>query len=294
MSVAAIRYDYTLQMNASLKIPLVFSLLFHISVMAFAYYGMPYIKPESAIIENVTVDIVSEGEISDKPIEKRPAIPPKNEAPAPPSRPTPPKMTEEMPKLAAPKPPALVEDLSKPVTPAIPPPKPEDIKRKPTKPPAPSPASQEEKEPQENKETFNTLLRNLTPHAPDNPQQQAPLTSPESGKSSPLSRFARQVVSSGEMNALRSQLAACWNIPAGAKYAENLVVEVRIFVNPDRTVNSAHVLNPNNRDPFFRTAAESAIRAVYSPQCNPLNLPPSKYDQWKTIVVRFDPREMLQ
>jgi hypothetical protein len=98
------------------------------------------------------------------------------------------------------------------------------------------------------------------------------------------------------MDALRNQLAGCWSVPAGAKYAENLVVEVRIFVNPDRTVREAQILDRSryNRDTAFRAAAESAVRAVYHPMCNPLRLPPDKYEQWKTIVVQFDPRKMLQ
>jgi hypothetical protein len=46
-------------------------------------------------------------------------------------------------------------------------------------------------------------------------------------------------------------------------------------------------------DPFFRSAAESALRAVLNPRCNPLRLPPEKYEQWQTMTLNFDPREMF-
>jgi len=45
-------------------------------------------------------------------------------------------------------------------------------------------------------------------------------------------------------------------------------------------------------DDFFRTAAESAVRAVRL--CTPLkNLPTTKYDRWQEITLTFNPREML-
>lgn len=277
--------DSLFYIDAKLRIPLALSVLFHLSVVVFAYYGMPYIKSDPLAIESVSVDIISEKEAEDE-IKKSRKIPPRKETPAPPAKPAPPKMERRVqPKVLPPEPPKLNEDISKPVTPAVPPPRPTPAKKK--EPPVKAKDSKKENRGREN---FSSLLRNLTPHAPDNVQKKAPLTSP--GSDSPLKRFMQQV-SSTEMEALKQQLAVCWNIPAGAKYAENLVVEVRIFVNPDRTVRDAQVINQNNRDPFFRTAAESALRAVYSPQCNPLNLPPSKYDQWKTIVVRFDPKDML-
>lgn len=286
MSAAVLKNEYNFRIDPALRVPLAFSVLFHACIVAFAYYGMPYIKHDPVIIESVPVELVSAEEAS-KDIKAKRTIPQKNESPAPPPRkPAPPKMSAETPsEIAMPKPPALNEEISKPVTPAVPPPKPDKLKRKPAQP------VQNEKEPEaispDKAGQFGALLRNLTPHAPENP---APLTSPDA---SPLERFASQV-SMGEMDALRSQLASCWNVPIGAEYAENLVVEVRIFVNPDRSVRDAQVLNSDSGNPFFRTAAESALRAVYSPQCNPLNLPPTKYDQWNTIVVRFDPREMLQ
>ena len=63
----------------------------------------------------------------------------------------------------------------------------------------------------------------------------------------------------------------------------------------DGTVKNAGVLDIGryNRDSAFRAAADSALRALRNPRCSPLKLPPEKYDQWKTIVINFDPQDML-
>lgn len=308
MSAAVFREYGSMRVEPGLRVPLASSMFLHAIIMGFAYYGMPYVRHNPADLESITVGIVSESELSGEDSSSSPSsakpLPQKNEMPEPPGMPSPPKMTAEAPpKLEAPKPPELVEEISPPpsaITPSVPVPKPEEVEKKPEPPAMPT----EEKKPEENKNeekaenaeqqsaSFNTLLKNLTPHAPEEAQPRAPLTGAGSG-TSPLAGFGQQV-SGGEMDVLRQQLESCWNIPAGAKYAENLVVEVRLFVNPDRTVRKAEVINPNNNDPFFRTAAESVIRAVYNPRCSPLNLPPDKYDLWNTVVVRFDPREMLQ
>lgn len=98
-----------------------------------------------------------------------------------------------------------------------------------------------------------------------------------------------------EEDSLRRQISLCWNMPVGAREAENLVVEVVIEVNPDRTVREIHIVDEMrmNTDRYFRAAAEAAIRALRNPKCSPLALNPDKYDQWKTIRFNFDPRDML-
>ena len=41
------------------------------------------------------------------------------------------------------------------------------------------------------------------------------------------------------------------------------------------------------------TAAEAARRALLNPNCNKLRLPEDKYEQWKTFIIQFDPKDML-
>ena len=98
-----------------------------------------------------------------------------------------------------------------------------------------------------------------------------------------------------EIDLLKQQLYACWVVPAGTKGAKDMVVKVRVWVNPDRTVSSARILDTNRMqsNPYFRTVAESALRAVLNPACSPLKLPPEKYDVWKKFIFKFELGWML-
>ena len=66
-------------------------------------------------------------------------------------------------------------------------------------------------------------------------------------------------------------------------------------MKPDATDREARIHDQRRlqSDPFFRAAAESALRAVLNPRCNPLKLPPDKYQQWQTMTLNFDPKDMF-
>jgi hypothetical protein len=73
-------------------------------------------------------------------------------------------------------------------------------------------------------------------------------------------------------------------------------IEIRILLNPDGTLRGAPRIEDQARmsnDPFFRAVAESALRALRKPLCSPLKLPYSEYDEWKEIILTFNPREAL-
>ena len=114
-----------------------------------------------------------------------------------------------------------------------------------------------------------------------------------------MSRTARhdplRSLAISEIDLVRQQIRECWSLPAGAKEAENLSIEIKMAMNPDGTVRQARILDQNRlqSDPFFRAAAESALRAVLNPHCNPLKLPPEKYQQWQNMILIFDPRDMF-
>jgi hypothetical protein len=46
-------------------------------------------------------------------------------------------------------------------------------------------------------------------------------------------------------------------------------------------------------DPYYQAAAESALRAVRNPQCQPLKLPLEKYSEWQTMSLSFNPKDIL-
>jgi hypothetical protein len=99
----------------------------------------------------------------------------------------------------------------------------------------------------------------------------------------------------GEMQALTLQLVQCWALPILPKGKSDIAVDIDVTVNPDRTVARADIVDQARltSDAAFRTMAEADLRAIRDPKCSPLGLPPDKYDQWKSMTIHFDPKEML-
>jgi len=101
-------------------------------------------------------------------------------------------------------------------------------------------------------------------------------------------------LSISEIDLVRQQIAKCWNLPAGAKDAGNMVIEIGVAMSADGTVRSANIKNTGlQSDPFLRAMAESALRAVLNRRCQPFKLPRDKYDRWKTMTLVFNPKEMF-
>jgi outer membrane biosynthesis protein TonB len=265
--------------------------LLHLSVMLIGVVGLPFIsKPPPPLNTAISVEIVPVAEITQtnrvapKPMpkedEKKPP-PPAPEKPQPPkmTAAAPPDATPPMPKVA----PSDVPD-PKPIK------KPDEKKLK--SPPKKTPPKKEDakKPPQED---FDSLLKNLIApeQGADTPDAQKNSDAAIKGNQAPLGD--RMTMS--ELDALRQQLARCWNVMAGAKFAENLVVEIRVRVSPDRLVQDAVVVDQfrYSTDSYFRAAASSALRALRSPACTPLELPSGKYNEWKDTIITFDPRDML-
>ena len=122
---------------------------------------------------------------------------------------------------------------------------------------------------------------------PDQKATDSGLTKSDNGLS------ASERLTLNEVDAFRSQMRRCWSPPAGAKQAENLVVQVRLSLTPGGLISAGPVV-VNRRllgDPFFRAAAESVLRAIR--RCQPFSMPAEKYASWRNIELTFDPRKML-
>jgi colicin import membrane protein len=98
-------------------------------------------------------------------------------------------------------------------------------------------------------------------------------------------------LSQSEIDALRAQIQACWNPPAGAVDGKDLIVKVRLMLNQDGTLSGEPSV-VNRGDGAFQIAAESAMRAIR--RCQPYKLPIAKYEVWKDVEVTFDPRDMYR
>lgn len=207
--------------------------------------------------------------------------------PAPPIPRAKPELAQsEPPKPEPPQPPPPAAAPAPPPPP--PPPAPTPQPAKPETPPAPTPKPPPPPPKKPIDTSFDQLLKNLASRQPA-PQVQA--QGPAQKSSQPVAPLAAEL-STSEIDLVKQQIEACWNVPAGARDAENLRPEFRVMMNADGTVRAAQLLNPNPSDSFFQAAAESANRALLNPRCQPLKLPLDKYDQWQTFTITFDPKDL--
>ena len=103
-------------------------------------------------------------------------------------------------------------------------------------------------------------------------------------------------LSLSEEDALKAQIFGCWSIPLGLPYNENLLVRIKLRLNPDGTVSQSEILDHARMNKpgqgFYKVLAESALRAVKL--CQPLRVPTTGYERWKELQLNFDAREMLE
>lgn len=266
----------------------------HIAAIAVAVYGLPRVFEPRLIEEQpMLVELVTVGDVTTS---QRPKAEPE---PA-----------KEEPKPEPPKPEAKPE------------PKPEPPKPEPPKQLAQAPAPKQKPERPKQKFDINKVAalldKRLKEQAPEErkPEQNKPeQKKPEPSRSiaelvesalkdraQPQSapqpdRALDQPMTMSEIDAIRYQIQRCWSVPAGARDAENLIVRLRVYLNPDGSLQRAPDIldeaRPSGvREEFYRAAAESARRAVQ--MCSPLkNLPVNKYEKWRELTLTFNPRDML-
>jgi len=284
---------------------LIWSVGLHLLVLVLAVVGLPRLWDTPAppntpvIVELVTIDKQTKAEDTPK------AKPPKKKAVKIPPPPEPPRVR----KTAEPPPPQS-RKVDAPKAEKVPlikaKKKPRKKPRKKVKPkvkPAPPPrqivrARPRRRPPASREDFLRSVLRDVAPEKrAERPKKTVKRETPRpapAAKKTPVRRApldARATMT--EIDSIRRQIEACWSIPAGARSAEHLVVGIRVWVNPDGKVARAEILDRARMgvDTFFRSAAESAMRAVLNPRCSPLRFPPKKYDLFKVMVLSFNPRE---
>ncbi len=270
----------------------------HLAVFATAMISNPFSsRPQLDLDQAIAVEVALFAETpTPAPLKPPPPkAPPKPPPPiakkiVPPAKPPPPTpdLTPKADVKPAPKPKKVAVLPPKKVQAPKPTPRPKPV----AKPPPPEDFSSvlktvenlKNKAPQEEQKPVKTLAQEV---AEALKRQQAPTQ-----KS--LARLGN-TLSMSERDSVRRQIEPCWNVPAGARDAENLVVDIRLRLNSDGTVITAELVDSAHalRDTFFRAAAESALRAVLNPRCSPLKLPPRKYEEWKNMVLSFNPRDMF-
>jgi len=277
---------------------LIWSAGLHLLVLVLAIVGLPrlwdstHLSDAPMIVEMVQIDDQTRSKDQPKRAEKK-KKPVKIKTPPPPA---PPRSAERpppppTPEIARPK----VEKVPL-IKPAKVAPKPKPTKKADTRPPPPKAIAKArpKRRPMAPKDDFlQSVLRDVAPEERGTPQKDKP----EKTQPAPQEKVVQNqapldaVATMSEIDAIRHRIEQCWVIPAGARDADKLVVSIRVWVNPDGQVRDARILDQGRlSEPFFRTAAESALRAVLNPRCSPLPIPPKKYDQFKEMVLDFNPK----
>lgn len=195
--------------------------------------------------------------------------PPKEEKKPEPPKPEPPKPEVKKPEPHKPEPP---KEVRKPEPPRPPPPKPV-----PKKDPVDS--------------LVDDILKNNDRNPPIKTPQQSPQRPKEITRQAPMAPEFAAVVTASEVEGVRQKIRPCWNTIGGAREAP--IVTLVVQMNQNGTPIDAEFKDRGryNNDPVYRSAADSARRAILNPRCQPWPLSPDKYNSWRTITFNFDPRD---
>lgn len=113
-------------------------------------------------------------------------------------------------------------------------------------------------------------------------------------KKAGMSESYAEELTGTEIDLLNNHMRKFWNIPSGHERINEIDVEIELFISAEGVVEKAKIVDQKRffSDSAFRIVAESALRAVLDPECSPLPLNKSKYNQWKHMIFVFDPKSM--
>ncbi|MEQ8370176.1 MAG: cell envelope integrity protein TolA [Alphaproteobacteria bacterium] len=276
------------------------SIAAHVVLGVVAIFGVPFLaRPLPPPPNVIPIDVVEIDQITQAPrrvpqalpepeVVSRPQPPPQAPPPEPASPPPSP------PQAVAPPPPLEVAKAVPEPVPAVPPAAPAEQTQ--VQPRQSDPAVAVRRRPaDENRLDFGSVLRDLTERrqsqSAEESEPQAAAQAATEPQPPQVRDGARMTLS--EIDAIRQQIYGCWSVPVGARGVGEMVVDVAVDVNPDGEVLRAEIQSLSRMsDPFYRSVAESARRAVHI--CSPLRLPAGKYEEWKSFILSFNPRDMIR
>lgn len=270
---------------------IIISFVFHAVIMASSMIGLPMLNRDKPMqMKVIPVEMVTIGKVTKLKAQEKKPDPKKKKMP--------PKEKQQERKVAMPpEPPKLASNMPLP-----------DMTKKPEKPVKKAEKSVLEKAnrapritPKSKPSRFDSgklsaLLDKREKAEPDIVEQ---LKDKTFGKEKIVGTIDIQQQTLGIIDAVGQHIFnnQCWNIPAGAKGAEGLVVTIEVRLSLDGNLVGTPKIMESGRmnmpgQEFFRTAAESALRAVR--KCAPYDfLPKDQFDLWRDLEISFDPENML-
>lgn len=133
-----------------------------------------------------------------------------------------------------------------------------------------------------------------TPATPEvNPNDVAAALEAALGATEAPAVAAGPPMTGSERDSFRIAVNRCWNVDPGS-IAARVTVDVGFSLNRDGTVIGSEVrlLSSDGDQSATNIAFEAARRAILRCQSGGYQLPADKYDQWKDVVITFDPSGM--
>ncbi len=305
-----------------------YSAILHLVVILVAVFGLPSLAQDHLTDQPIVIEVVTIAEVTNLPSArsepKKPEPEAKPKTQAKPKTPPPPPPAPPEPKTVASAPPPPPEPKAKPRP--VPKPEPETKPEAKSEPPSPQakPKPPPKPKPKPKTKVASTPALKVPPKPRSKPKPPIDfittvLQSVENMKeqvsrteddktlektaelpplpeiaAAPLVERARDApLSLSELDVIRAQIQRCWNVPIGAEGIEDVVVEVSVAMNPDGSVLRARIVDGSRLqgDSTYRVVAESARTAVL--KCSPLRMPAKKYEQWREMILTFNPKEMF-
>ncbi|WP_019954779.1 energy transducer TonB family protein [Yoonia vestfoldensis] len=163
-----------------------------------------------------------------------------------------------------------IRPVARPARPAPPAPEQETTTADPTPDPAPTPAP-----------------------VPDTSDAVADALAAAVASSSAPAVQAGPPMTGAEQESFRLAVNSCWNVDPGSM-ASLVTVAVGFELNRDGTVvnNEVRLLSSSGDQSAINIAFDAARRAILRCQRGGYQLPADKYDQWREVVITFDPSGM--
>jgi hypothetical protein len=152
------------------------------------------------------------------------------------------------------------------------------------------PVPEKPPEPEQPENRLTSILRNVEKLKEQRAAEPAPDPEPSRARAQPQTSRLEQMEL---VRMITQQMSGCWRLEPGAREAESLVVGIKVQLNRDGSVRAVKITDTGRMatDAFFRSAAENARRAILS--CQPFDLPPKRYEVWRDLRFRFNPKEMF-
>lgn len=257
---------------------MVLSFALHIAVAVGTVISMPFLSKDLPEQAPIIVELVPISELTAGPPKPTPTPPPEQK-PDPKPTPEPPKAAEQSqpqpdqmppPPDATPPPPKQVAEVPK-----VPPPPPK---------PKPKPAPKKKDEWAD----LQSLVKDL--EKKENKKQEQLAAVPSLDKAKVITPMVADKATMSERDAIAAHIEACWRIDPGKEGIDDLSAEVRVYINPDGSVQQAQVTDMGRyfADSAFRTFANSARNAVLS--CGNIPISPERYEVFKEITFTFSPQ----